>query len=176
METKIILELTENKANINFEPALNESESFVAYFNNALNTMPNALLNILTMVPILRPACTREQEVYTYVFNEGERGEIENNLYKYRKHLYDSIASVFSELLFTAFPDIEYIEKCKQYQQEFCMSHNEEDVKEYTELVSEVVDYVRSNFEEVLKEVMEQQEEVLKEDMNHDEEEKPVSE
>lgn len=157
MDTKITLELKDNNANISYEPAL-ESESFVAYINNALNTMPNALLNMFASIPLLRPACEREKEIHTYVFNEGERGEMENNLYKYRKHLYETTAAVFSELLSTAFPDIEYIESCKHYQQEFCMTHDEFDTKEYTEAVNEVVTYVRENFEEVLKEVTENDE------------------
>jgi len=157
MDTKIILELKDDNANIAYEPAL-DSESFVAYVNNALNTMPNALLNMFATIPVLRPASSREQEIHAYVFNEGERGEMENNLYKYRKHLYDTTAAVFSELLATAFPDIEYIESCKSYQQEFCMTHDEFETKEYVESVEEVTAYVRENFEEVLKEVIEDDE------------------
>ena len=143
MDSKIILELKDNVANINYEPALDTS-TFVTYVNNALNTMP--------------AACEREREIHTYVFNDGERGEMENELYKYRKHLYDTTAAVFSQLLSTAFPDIEYIEGCKQYQQDFCMTHGEDEVKEYVESVNEVVTYVRENFEEVLKEVTEDDE------------------
>lgn len=153
MDTKIILELKEDNAGVSYEPALSP-ELFVHFINNALNTMPNALLNMFTSIPLLRPACTQEQENHVYVFNEGDRGELENNLYKYRKHLYDTTAAVFSELLSTAFPDIEYIEQCKQYQQEFCVSHDELEVAEYQEQIHEVTDYVRNNFEEVLKEVL----------------------
>ena len=157
MDTKIVLELKDDKANISYEPAI-ENETFAAYVNNALNTMPNALLNMFSTIPVLRPACEREKETRTYVFNEGERGEVENNLYKYRKHLYDVTAAVFSEMLAAAFPDIEYIEGCKHYQQDFCMTHGEEEVKEYAESVNEVVAYVRENFEEILKEVTEDDE------------------
>lgn len=157
MDTKIILEIKDGNSGVSFEPALGQ-DTFIMHVNNALNTMPNALLNIFSTVPVLRPACAREQEVHAYVFNEGERGEMENNLYKYRKHLYDTTAAVFSELLATAFPDIEYIEGCKQYQQEFCISHDEFDTKEYAETVAEVTAYVREHFDEVLKEVLDNDE------------------
>lgn len=157
MDTKITLELKDGSANIAYEPAL-ETDSFVPYINNALNTMPNALLNMYASIPLLRPASECEKEVHAYVFNEGERGEIENNLYKYRKHLYDTTAAVFSELLATAFPDIEYIENCKHYQQEFCMSHDEFEVKEYAQSVEEVTTYVRENFDKILEEVTEDDE------------------
>lgn len=155
METKITLELKDNNANVSYEPAL-EAESFTLHINNALNTIPNALLNMFATVPILRPACAKEHEVHAYIFNEGERGAMENNLYKYRKHLYDTTAAIFSSLLSTAFPDIEYIEGCKQYQQEFCITHDELDTAEYTKQIEEVTAYVRENFEEVIKEVTEE--------------------
>ena len=158
MNTKIILNLEDNNASVNYEPAL-ESDSFVAYMNNALNTMPNALLNMLTLIPLLRPASKRESEINAYVVNEGERGEVENNLYKYRKNLYDNIAAVFSQVLATAFPDIEYLEACKHYQQELCVTSTKEEVEEYTNKLNEVTAYVRENFEEVLKEVLEHEEE-----------------
>ena len=163
MDSKIILELKDNVANINYEPSL-DNATFVTYVNNALNTMPAALLNMFATIPLLRPACERERESHTYVFNDGERGEMENELYKYRKHLYDTTAAVFSQLLSTAFPDIEYIEGCKQYQQDFCMTHGEDEVKEYVESVNEVVTYVRENFEEVLKEVTEDDEQETESD------------
>ena len=45
----------------------------------------------------------------TYCILEKTIKLIENNLYKYRKHLYETTAAVFSSVLTTAFPDIEYI-------------------------------------------------------------------
>lgn len=158
MDTKINLEIKEDKASINFEPALNQS-TFVPLINNALNTMPQALLNMLTLVPILRPASNMEKEQKLYVFQDGEEGKVENDLYKYRKHLYDQIGAVFGQLLSTAFPDIEYIEGCKQHQQTFCMEHTEEEVKEYAKDVEKTTAYVREHFKEILEEVMSDDEE-----------------
>lgn len=153
METKIVLSLVEDKVNVSFEPTL-DKDSFIQHVNVALNSMPSALLNMFATVPLLRPACDRERDAHIYVFAEGEHGEVENNLYKYRKHLYDTTAAVFSNLLATAFPDIEYIEGCKQYQQEFCMAHNADEVKEFIENTADVTAYVREHMEEIIKEVM----------------------
>ena len=155
MDTKIILEVKEGNASVAFEPGLSP-DNFVAHLNNALNTIPNMLLNMFATIPLLRPACDREHESHVYVFSEGERGEAENNLYKYRKHLYDTVASVFGQLLSTAFPDIEFIEACKQSQQEYCMTHNEEERAEHNKQIEEVVKYVRDNFDELLKQITEE--------------------
>lgn len=157
MNTKISLQVKDNKPSIKFTPEVNQ-KNFVTLINNALNTMPTALLSMLTVVPILRPASSIERENTVYVFSDGEKGNVENELYKYRKHLYDSIGAVFSQLLATAFPDVEYIEGCKQYQQEFCVSHTAEEVAELKEKVEEVTKYVREHFDEILAEVSEQDE------------------
>lgn len=153
MDSKIVLEVKEGQSGINFEPALSQ-ESFIALINNALNTMPQALLNMLATVPILRPASNIEKEHKLYVFQDGDKGKMENDLYKYRKHLYEQVAAVFSQLLTAAFPDIEYIEGCKQHQQTYCMEHTEEEVKLYKADVEGIASHVRENFDEILKEVI----------------------
>lgn len=152
MESKIILSLTDDKVGVSFEPTL-DNESYVTHMNTVLNGAPQALLNLYATVPLLRPACDQERDAHTYVFADGEDGKVENELYKYRKHLYDTTASVFSQLLTAAFPDIEYIEGCKNYQQEFCMSHSEDEVQAYQDEVQAVTTYVRENMEELIKEV-----------------------
>ena len=154
METKIILTVKDEEASVEFEPALG-NENFIHYVNSALNCMPKALLHIFSTLPLLRPASSKEQTVHAYVFNEGDLGETENKLYKYRKQLYDTTVAVFSQLLSTAFPDIEYIEVCKQYQQTYCVEHSPEEVEAYKKELEDVAKYIRENFEEVLKEVSE---------------------
>ena len=161
MDSKIVLEVKEGQSSINFEPALSE-ESFIALINNALNTMPQALLNMLATVPILRPASNIEKEHKLYVFQDGDKGKMENDLYKYRRHLYEQVAAVFSQLLTTAFPDIEYIEGCKQHQQAYCMEHTEEEVAAYKVDVEGITSHVREHFDEILKEVIGDDEEESK--------------
>ena len=102
MESKIILELNDNGANVSYEPELDQT-SFASHVNNALNTMPHALLQMFATIPVLRPACDQEHEAHTYVFNEGERGDTENRLYKYRKNLYDQTAATSVTLIVESF-------------------------------------------------------------------------
>lgn len=156
MNTKITLEVKDQKPKIKYTPAL-DGTSFTHLLNNALNNMPQALANMLVSVPVLRPASAVEQEHKIYVFNEGHRGEVENNLYKYRKDLYDTIAAVFSQMLSTLFPDIEYIEGCKHYQQEYCMEHPDDE--EHKRVIEETTQYVREHFDEIIKEVLENDQE-----------------
>ena len=157
METKIILNVKDNEASVEYEPAL-DATNFNPYINSALNCMPKALLDIFSTVPLLRPASSREQELHAYVFNEGDLGDTENKLYKFRKHLYDTTVAVFSQVLSTAFPDIEYIEICKQYQQSYCVDNPKEDVDAYKKDLEELAKYVRENFQDILKEVTEEKE------------------
>lgn len=156
MNTKITLEVKDQKPKIKYTPALDET-SFTHLLNNALNNMPQALATMLANVPVLRPASAIEQEHKIYVFNEGDHGEVENKLYKYRKDLYDTIAAVFSQMLSTVFPDIEYIEGCKQYQQLYCMEHPDD--TEHIKAIEETTQYVREHFNEILKEVLENDQE-----------------
>ena len=155
MDTKITLEVKNNKSKINYKPTLDEG-SMNALLNNLLNNFPAALLNILVHVPMLRPACSEEKDNFTYVFLEGEKGETENKLYKYRKHMYNTLVSIFGQILSTAFPDIEYIESCEKYLQEFCVEHTPEEVAELKTKLAGVATYVRDNFEEVIKEITEE--------------------
>jgi hypothetical protein len=153
MDVKIILETTEQETKVQFEPTL-DSETFVPILNSALNAMPGALMAVFSKVPMLRPACLKEQENNMYVFQTDDKGKMENDLYKYRKGIYDATVAIFSQLLSAAFPDIEYIERCKAVQQEYCATHTEEEVKAYKENIESVVAYVRDNFEEILEELL----------------------
>ena len=154
MNTQIKLSNEGNKVSVAFEPELDNS-TFVQHINLYLNAVPSVLLNILSTIPLLRPASDVEQEHKIYVFAEDEKGEEENRLYKYRKDLYDTISAIFSELLTTAFPDIQYIEQCKVYQQDFCATHNEEETAEHLSEISKISDYVREHMSEIIAQVFE---------------------
>lgn len=150
METKI----TFSNEGITFDPVLDQSTAF-KYIRDILEYIPELFLHVCANVPLLRPACPEEQEAHLYVFSDGERGEHENKLYKFRKDLYEAVSAVFSNILTTVFPDIEYIESCKLYQQEFCSTNDEDVVKEFKANAEEVTKYVRENFNEILKNLME---------------------
>jgi hypothetical protein len=136
-----------------FEPPIENKEDIALQYRNLLSGLPNALMEILVNIPILRPACELERNNHVYVFNEGEEGEAENKIYKYRKECYDSLSALFASILTAAFPDVEYINACALYQQEYVADHSQEDVDAYKEEIKEVTEYVRSHMDEILKEV-----------------------
>lgn len=150
---KLTITLDENKSSHVFEPPVENKEDIALQYRNLLSGIPNALMEILVNIPILRPACELERNNHVYVFNEGEEGEAENKIYKYRKECYDSLSALFSSILTAAFPDVEYINSCALYQQEYVADHNQEDVDAYKEEIKEVTEYVRSHMDEILKEV-----------------------
>lgn len=156
MPTKITLSLDGTESKVRFTPKLS-NENLGDYINNIVNVFPNACLNILTHIPLLRPACEEEKEARVYVFQEGDAGIAESKLYESREKLYDALTAIFSAVLTTAFPDIEYIKQCKAYQQEFCTTHEDDERKDYLEQVKRVTDYVRQNLPELLRQIYEEE-------------------
>ena len=154
MPTKITLSLDGTESKVRFTPKLT-NENIGDYINNIINVFPHACLNVLSNIPLLRPACDKERDAHVYVFQDSEKGEDENKLLKMREQLYDALTAIFSSLLTTAFPDIEYIKQCKQYQQEYCTTHTEEENNLYLSEVEEVTQYVREHFDELIKDIYE---------------------
>lgn len=154
---KLTINFDDNKSSYSFEPPLEDKDTVVLQYRNLLSGVPNALMEILVNIPILRPASEMERNNHVYIFNEGEEGEAENKIYKFRKDCYDSLAALFSSILSTAFPDIEYINACSTYQQEYIADHDQEEVEAYKKDIQDVTTYVRTHMEEILKEVTEEE-------------------
>ena len=157
MPTRITMSLDGTESKVRFTPKLT-NENLGDYINTIVNVFPSACVNVLSQIPLLRPACDKEREAHVYVFQDSELGEGENRLFAMREKLYDTLTAVFSTVLSTAFPDIEYIKQCKAYQQEYCTSHDEAERKEYLDKVEEVTYYVRQNLQELLKQIYEEEE------------------
>lgn len=157
MPTKITLTLDGTESKVKFTPKLTD-ENLGDYINNIVNVFPSACVNVLSQIPLLRPACEEERAAHVYVFQEGEDGDAENKLYTTREKLYDTLTAIFSALLTATFPDIEYIKQCKAYQQEFCTTHEDNERKEYLDQVEQVTYYVRQNLPELLKQIYEEEE------------------
>lgn len=144
---------------IEMDPPLSDVASVWSASKLVLMVASQLLVDVLSEMPLLRPACEAEQSAHIYVFNEGKQGEAENALYKARKSLYDKLSSVIGVVLSSVFPDIEYINNCTQYGQNYCMDRSQEEIEEYAKEIEEVTNYVRTNFAEVLKEVFGNEEE-----------------
>lgn len=150
---KIILTQNEKEISIQFDPELNEA-NVGDYISTLLNTFPDAFLNVLSRTPLLRPACDEEKEAHVYVFQDGEKGEAENRVFKARGNLYDTLNAIFSTLLTAAFPDVEYIKGCKIYQQEYCTTHTPEEAQAFLSNAENVTKYVRDNYNEILEKIL----------------------
>lgn len=144
---------------IEIDPPLSDVPSVWNASKLVLMVASQLLVDVLSEMPLLRPASKAEQSAHIYVFNEGEKGEAENALYRARKSLYDKLSSVIGVVLGSVFPDIEYIKNCEQYGQNYCMDHSQEEIEEYAKEIEEVTTYVRTNFKEVLEEVFGYEEE-----------------
>lgn len=153
---KIIISVEDKNVSINYEPELtaeNAKDFYMASVNGAYVTLIEVLSNLL---PVLRPATQLERDNNVYIFREGDAGVLENNLYKQRQSVYDSLVSVFNTILRTVFPDVEYIEHCKQFQQNLSFEGKKEDINAFNEKAKEVAEYVRTNFNDLLKEVLDE--------------------
>lgn len=126
-----------------------------AYLDMLAALFPKLVVSVITEAfPMMRPPSQRETDLHTYVFMDGEKGEIENRIYKAKKALYGSMSNMFAAILSYAFPDIEYIENCASYQQNYVYDHTEEEVKAYADEVENLVIYTREHMADIIKEVI----------------------
>lgn len=146
---KTILTSNEGKPAVRFSPVV-KKENLSDHLSNLLDSLPIALLNLVVLFPMMRPPIEKERQAHIYVFQEGDEGAKENKLYKARKEIYDRMAALFSAILSTGFPDIEYIEGCAKYQQEFVIDDAPEDYDAYLKEIQAVTEYVREHYEEIL--------------------------
>lgn len=127
--------------------------NFQEAYRLILDSLPALVLKVLQVVPMLRPPMDIERDNNLYVFQEGEQGVQENRLYDWRKASYTVLSSIFSTILSTAFPDIEYINECDNQHQSMLIDSEEGD--EYLERVKQLTTIVRERMDEYLKELYE---------------------
>lgn len=153
---KTILTSTEGKPAVRYSPVL-KKENVGAHLNNLLDAFPTALLNILATFPMLRPPIEEERQHNIYVFPEGDEGAKDNILYKSRKEFYERLTALFSTILTMGFPDIEYIERCSKYQQDYVLDHTEEEYQEYLKDITAITQHVREHYEELCNDQMDKE-------------------
>lgn len=154
MSIKLSVNKKTKQPSVVYKPELDDNTAKDA-FNVFINTMPQALMDIIThLYPMLRPATEVERDAHVYVFLDGEKGELENKLYKAKKYCYDVLSQTFSATLTALFPDVEYIMGCSEYQQNYVLDHTKEECDEYTAKIKEVADYVRSNIGTIIKDML----------------------
>lgn len=159
MDNKITISMKDQQVDISYEPEIT-IDNIGEHYAMLLSTLPATVLNVVMSMPMLRPVCEQERDAHIYVFRDGEEGEQENRLYKIRKQFYDQLAQVFGSILTAGFPDIEYIEACSAYQQQFITEASHDDYLEYLDKAEDVTNYVRENFDKIQEEIMEDAEDV----------------
>lgn len=117
------------------------NEDAHVYLNTILSGAHVGMLSILSRLPVLRPATPEERDLNVYIFKDEER---DNALYTSRKHLYNGLVEAFNRIINEAFPDIEYIENTREYQQEFVFEKTDEEVDEFHRAVQELSDKIKS--------------------------------
>lgn len=152
MDLKIEILKNEKEGTVTFTPSVND-QTTASFTELLINALPTVIYSITSEIPMLRPATEDERAQNVYVFREGDPGKLENHLYKYRKGLHDAIAAAVNETLSTVFPDVQYIQACAKYQQDFCAEHTEEEIKAYQETVKSLTDSVRENFSEIMESI-----------------------
>lgn len=84
---------------------------------------------------VLRPATPEERAENVYIFANQEK---DNELYKMRVQVYNSLSTAFTGILEKAFPDVMYIAGAIQQNQEIVDSGDEKAIKEREKVISNI--------------------------------------
>lgn len=136
-----------NLVKVQFVPSMKRATQVdhQTHVNALLAGTDLGLKELLGTLPVLRAATDVEKEKQVYIFKDEEA---DNNLYKSRKAMYDTIAGIFQETLSTLFPDVEYIDLCTINQQETIFEMTKEEADEYQKEIAELTEEVRAMKEE----------------------------
>ena len=139
---------------IKFNPPLTQENAKYA-MQVFLDTIPQLIMDLVSnLYPMLRPATEAERDAHIYVFMDGEHGETENQIFRAKKHCYDILTQLFSTTLTALFPDVEYINSCAEYQQNYTSDHTELEVQEYLEEVRTLTETIRTNMDQIIKDMV----------------------
>lgn len=109
------------------------------FLNITLAGTDTSLKKLIGGLPMLRPATDEEREANIYVMVNGKE---DDDLYRGRSELYHTIANLFQNTLHELFPDVEYKEKCTEYQQELIFDMTKEEAEEYQKEIEALTESV----------------------------------
>lgn len=122
------------------QPAKHGGPDLDAYLNGLTACTHVAFVALLKELPMMRPATPAERDHHVYVFKD----EIPDNAqYNARRKLHDAIAAEMNSILQDIFPDVEYIDSARRFQQETVSNMTPEEAEAHTAEIQKVVDYVR---------------------------------
>jgi hypothetical protein len=110
------------------------------YINGLLAATRLGMRILLQDMPMMRPVTKEETDAHVYIFKDPTP---DNKLYNLRKQARDTIAAQLAGIVRELFPDIEYIDQARGYQQEIVLQMTPEDVEEHTKVLAELAERVR---------------------------------
>jgi hypothetical protein len=111
------------------------------YLSAVLSSINLGLTAVLADVPVLRPASEAEVSAKVYIFKD----EKDNELYKVRKAIHDTVARVFDETLKNLFPDIRFIHESIQHQQYTVTEMTPEEAADHKRFIEDLAKEVRGD-------------------------------
>lgn len=118
-------------------------EDIRPYLTAVLSSINLGLTAVLADVPVLRPATEAEVSAKVYIFKD----EKDNDLYKARKTIHDTIAKVFDDTLKNLFPDIRFIHEATEHQQYTVTEMTAEEAAEHKRFIEDLAEEVRESHE-----------------------------
>lgn len=110
------------------------------HVNSILSGTHIALVSLLNGLAMMRPATDEERDAQVYIFKNEEQ---DNQLYKSRLQLHDTLANTFDGILKTIFPDVQYIEQVRKHQQEIIFEMTEEEAQEHQTMLANLAEKIR---------------------------------
>ena len=150
---KVSLHMTSigDKPSFRFTPKISK-ENFNYHFSNLMNNTFNAYNALFGNTNMLRPVTKEERDLNIYVFKTNDEKDEEHSLYTVRKYLYEESKKAFDLLLTQVFPDIMYIEKCKEMQQTISFDDPSFSV-DYKKNVEELTKTIRENYDKIVESI-----------------------
>ena len=142
---------TDGQAYHKFRPAI-DVKHFKYHYKNLMDNFVVAYAELFDNVGVLRPATTEEKDKHIYVFKSDDKDDNEHKLYTARKMLYEDTLKAFDYILQIVFPDIQYIEHCNQYQQEYTFAEDrtQDEVESYKYDVEYITQQIRENYDKLI--------------------------
>ena len=132
----------ENRVSVSFVPRLSskQQDNVSKHLNTLVNGFSLGLQTLLRNDVMLRPATPEETEANIYVFKDAEK---DNKLYDARKNLYNQFTDVLSSIVAQLFPDVLYINRSIEYQQNLVTEMTPEEAKAHQETIQKIVDQLK---------------------------------
>lgn len=145
---KIAYMLEDNKVKIGFSPDINP-KNFNDYMQILTSGTVGAYTNLVSRLSMMRAPTQEEFDMGVYVFRTDDENDKEHQVYLKRRELYDFLKRTYDSMLSELFPDIIYIEGCKERQLNKTFEEGY-DHEQHMLDINEITKQVRENYDEII--------------------------